>query len=65
MKQNLLKINVLFLSPFYFLSDDFDMDSQDFHFDTLRNKANLKGSLHKNSEHWHHIGINPSVVDTI
>ena len=35
MKQNLSKISVLFLSPFHFLSDNFDMDSGDFDFDTL------------------------------
>ena len=60
MKLNLLKINALFffLSPFYPFSDmDFDMDSHE--------QANVKGSLHKNLEHWHHIGANPSVVDTI
>ena len=27
-----------FLSPFHFLSDDFDMDSHNFDFDILRNK---------------------------
>ena len=52
-------------SLFHFLSDDFDMDSRDFHFDTLKNKANVKGSLHKNLEHWHHIEANLSVIDTI
>ena len=41
------------------------MDSDDFDFDTLKNKANVKESLHKNLEHWHHIGPNPSVIDTI
>ena len=46
------------LSPFHSLSDKFD-------FDILRNKANVKESLHKNLEHWHHIGANPSVIDTI
>ena len=50
---------------FYSLSDDFDMDSHNFDFDILRNKANVKESLHKNLEHWHHIGPNPSVIDTI
>ena len=54
-----------FLSRFHFLSDDFDMDSHNFDFDILRNKANVKESLHKNLEHWHHIGPNPSVIDTI
>ena len=63
MKHNLSKISALFL-PFHSLSDDFDMDSHDFDFDTLRNKANVKESLHKNLEHWHHIGANPSVIDT-
>ena len=53
------------MSPFYSLSDDFDMDSHNFDFDILRNKANVKESLHKNLEHWHHIGANPSVIDTI
>ena len=53
------------MSPFYSLSDDFDMDSDNFDFDILRNKANVKESLHKNLEHWHHIGANPSVIDTI
>ena len=47
-----------FLSPFHSLSDKFD-------FDILRNKANVKESLHKNLEHLHHIGPNPSVIDTI
>ena len=31
----------------------------------LKEKANVKGSLHKNLEHWHHIGPNHSVIDTI
>ena len=53
------------MSPFHSLSDDFDMDSHNFDFDILRNKANVKESLHKNLEHWHHIGPNPSVIDTI
>ena len=54
-----------FLSPFHSLSDDFDMDSHGFDFDTLRNNANVKESLHKNLDHWHHLGANPSVIDTI
>ena len=45
-----------FLLPFHSLSDDFDMDSDNFDFDILRKKANAKESLHKNLEHWHHIG---------
>ena len=53
------------MSPFYSLSDDFDMDSHNFDFNILRKKANVKESLHKNLEHWHHIGPNPSVIDTI
>ena len=53
------------MSPFHSLSDYFDVDFQNFDFDTLRNKANVKESLHKNLEHWHHIGPNPSVIDTI
>ena len=36
-----------FLSSFHFLSDYFDMDSGNFDFDTLKNKANVKGSLQK------------------
>ena len=51
MKHNLSKISALFLSPFHSPSDDFDMDSHDFDFDTLRNKANAKESLHKNLKH--------------
>ena len=47
------------------MSDDFDMDSHDFDFNTLRNKANVKGSLHKNLEHWHHIEKNPSDIDSL
>ena len=39
------------------------MDSDDFDFDTLKNKANVKESLHKNLEHWHDINTNPSVID--
>ena len=54
-----------FLSPFYSLSDDFDIDSHSFDFDILRNKVNVKESLHKNLENWHHIGANLSVIDTI
>ena len=54
-----------FLSPFHFLSDDFDMESHGFDLDTLRNKANKKGSFHKTLEHWYHIGASPSVIDTI
>ena len=50
-KHNLSKISALFLSPFHSPSDDFDMDSHDFDFDTLRNKANAKESLHKNLKH--------------
>ena len=47
-----------FLSPFYSLSGmDFDMVSHE--------QANVKGSLHKNLQHWHHLGENPSVIDTI
>ena len=34
----------IFLSPSQFLSDDFDMNSHDFDFDTFRNKVNVKGS---------------------
>ena len=44
-----------FLSSFQFMPDNFDMNSHDFDFDTLRN----------NLEHWHHIRANPSVIDTI
>ena len=53
------------MSPFHSLSDEFDTDSLNFDFDIVRNKANVKESLHKNLEHWHHIGPNPSVIDTI
>ena len=49
-----------FLSPsHHFLSDDFNMDSHDLDFYTLRNKANAKGSLHKSFQHWHHVSANP------
>ena len=48
-----------FLSTFHFLSDDFDTDSRDFDFDTLSNKANVKGSLHDNLGHWHRVDANP------
>ena len=64
MKHNLSKISA-FLSSFHFLSDDFDMDSHNFDFDISRKKANVKESLPKNLEHWHHIGPNPSVIDAI
>ena len=53
------------MSSFHFMPDDFDTDSHNSDFETLRNKANVKGSLRKNLEHWHHIGANPSVIDTI
>ena len=64
-EHNLSKISALFLSPFHSLPGDFDTDSHNFYLDILRNKANVKESLHKNLEHWHHIGPNPSVTDTI
>ena len=54
-----------FLSSLHFMHDDFDIDSHNFDFDTLRNKANVKGSLRKNLEHWHHVSANPSVIDII
>ena len=44
---------------------DFDIYSHNSDFDTLRNKANVKGTLRKKLEHWHHIGANPSVIDTM
>ena len=61
-KHNLSKISALFCHLFHSLSDDFDMDSQDLVLDTLRNKANVKESLHKNLEHWHHMGTNPLLI---
>ena len=54
-----------FLSPFHSLSGDFDFDSHNCDFDILRKKANVKENLHKNLEHWHHIGPNPTVIDII
>ena len=54
-----------FMSSFHFMPDDFDIDSHNSDFDTFRSKANVKGSLRKTLEHWHHIGTNPSVFDTI
>ena len=54
-----------FLSSFHSLSDDFDMDSHNFDFVISRKKANVKESLQKNLEHWHHIGPNPSVIDAM
>ena len=53
------------MSSFHSLSNDFDTDSHNFDFDILRKKANVKESLHENLEHWHHIGPNPSDIDTI
>ena len=50
---------------FALFSDDFDMGSRNFDFDILRNKVNVKESLHKNLEHWQHVGANPSVIDII
>ena len=37
-----------FLSSLHVMPDDFDIDSHNSDFDTLRNKANVKGSLLKN-----------------
>ena len=54
-----------FLAPFHSLSDNFDTDSHNFDFDILMKKATVKESLQKNLEHWHHIGPNPSVIDSI
>ena len=31
----------------------------------LKEQANVKERLHKNLKHWHHIAVNPSVIDTI
>ena len=53
-----------FLSSYQLLSDNFDVDSHNSDFDPLRNKTNVKGSLRNNLEHLHHIGTNPSVIDT-
>ena len=41
------------------------MDFHNSDFDILMNKVNVKESLHKYLEHWHHIGANTSVIDTI
>ena len=60
-----IEIKSTFLSSFHFMPDDFDIDSHNSDFDALRNKANVKGSLQKNLEHWRHIDANPSVIDTI
>ena len=65
MKHNFSKISAFFLSPFHSLSDDSDMDSHNSDFDILTNKANVKESLHKNLEHWHHIVANTYAIDTI
>ena len=54
-----------FSSSFQFMPDNFDMNSHDIDLGTLTNKANVKWSLRKYLEHWHHIGANPSVIDTI
>ena len=54
-----------FLSLFHFLCDYFDMDPHDFDFGILRNKVNVKRSLHKNLGHWNHTDANPYVIDTI
>ena len=53
------------MSPFHSLSHGFDTQSHNFDFDILTKKDNVKESLHKNLEHWHHIDPNPSVFDTI
>ena len=47
------------------MPDHFDIDSHNSDFDTLRKKANVKGSLRKNLEHWHYISANPSAIGTI
>ena len=65
MKHNLSKISALFLSPFHSLSNDFDMDSHNFDFDILRNKAYVKESLHKKFGALAPYRCNPSVIDTI
>ena len=54
-----------FLSSFHFILDDFDIDSHNSDFGTLRDKANVKGILRKNLEHWHHTSANPSVINTV
>ena len=64
MNKNLSKISVRFLFHFHFLSDYFDMDSGGSDFNTLRNKENVKGNLHKNLEHWDHVEANLFVTDT-
>ena len=64
-KAELFEDKCTFLSSFHFMPDDFDIDSHNSDFDTLRNKANIKESLRKNLEHWHYIRANPSVIDAI
>ena len=64
MKHNLSKISALFCYLFI-LSDDFDMDSHNFDFDILRNKAYVKESLHKKFGALAPYRCNPSVIDTI
>ena len=54
-----------FLSSLHVMPDDFDIDSHNSDFDTLRYKVIVKRNLGKNLKHWHHIGANPFVIDTI
>ena len=42
-----IEIKSTFLSSFHFMPDDFDIDSHNSDFDTLRNKANVKGAYKK------------------
>ena len=59
MKHNLSKIRALFVT-FSFFARWFW-----YRFSQKKEKVNVKESLHKNLEHWHHIDLNPSVIDTI
>ena len=54
-----------FFVTFSFFVWWFWYEFSNFDFDVLTNKANVKESLRKNLENWHHIGANPSAIDTI
>ena len=64
MKHNLSKISVLFVT-FSFFVWWFWYGFSRLWYRHFKNKANAKESLHKNLEHCHHIGANPSVIDAI
>ena len=62
MKHNFSKISELFCHLFILVWWFWHGFSQ-FWLRHLKEQANVKETLHENLEHWHHVGVNSSVID--